>query len=130
VSAIASVPAVIVTAGTHASQAAAIEALLDARPASERWAVLAASRVMAGDTVPAIASRAGVVVHEAPFGCACCIGNVTFRVTLTRLLRESRPARLIVQLAPEDHAERAIAALGMDPWLAAAVRVAEIVRAS
>lgn len=44
------------------------------------------------------------VVRMAP-GCPCCIGNLTLRVTLNRLLRQS-PACLFLSLANAAHKER------------------------
>jgi hypothetical protein len=38
-------------------------------------------------------------------GCPCCIGNLTMRVTLNRMLRHS-PARLYISLATDAHLEQ------------------------
>jgi hypothetical protein len=38
--------------------------------------------------------------------CPCCLGAVPLRVTLTRLLRQSRPHALLVLLASPEHLPR------------------------
>lgn len=45
-----------------------------------------------------------VIARVAP-GCMCCIGNLTMRVTLNRILRKP-PARLYIGLANAAHVER------------------------
>lgn len=47
---------------------------------------------------------AGLQVKRIAPGCVCCIGNLTLRVTLNRILR-SPPARLYLSLAAADHIE-------------------------
>ena len=42
-----------------------------------------------------------IIQHIAP-GCPCCIGNLTMRVTLNRLLRKS-PQHLYISLASNEH---------------------------
>lgn len=39
-------------------------------------------------------------------GCPCCLGAVPLRVTLTRLLRQSRPRSVLVLLASAEHLPR------------------------
>jgi hypothetical protein len=38
-------------------------------------------------------------------GCPCCIGNLTMRVTLNRILRQ-RPARLYISVAANEHQDQ------------------------
>lgn len=52
----------------------------------------------------ASASSALKLVRVAP-GCPCCTGNLTMRITLNRLLRET-PARLFLSLADATHKEQ------------------------
>lgn len=52
-------------------------------------------------------------------GCLCCIGNLSMRVTLNRMLRQ-RPARLYISLAASAHLDqlrRFLAQPPYDAWL-------------
>ncbi|PFH10403.1 hypothetical protein BCF11_2822 [Collimonas sp. PA-H2] len=48
-------------------------------------------------------------------GCFCCIGNLTLRVTLNRLLRKA-PARLFISIADDTHLEQIRAFLSQPPY--------------
>lgn len=54
------------------------------------------------------------VMRIAP-GCICCNGNLTMRVTLNRLLRQS-PQRLFISLADSSHLERIVLFLSQEPY--------------
>ena len=41
--------------------------------------------------------------HIAPRGCPCCTARVETQVVLTRILREQRPHRVLIELADERH---------------------------
>ena len=78
-------------------QQAALDAWLATAPAAPR-AVIAE-----GALWPLQAGDAEVVQLAA---CPCCLGAVPLRVTLTRLLRQSRPRALLVLLASPEHLPR------------------------
>lgn len=44
--------------------------------------------------------------------CACCLGEVVFRVALVRWLREVRPSSLLIELLPGWHLESFASTLG------------------
>jgi G3E family GTPase len=48
-------------------------------------------------------------------GCLCCVGNLTLRVTLNRILRQ-RPARLYISLADSTHLEQIRSFLNAPPY--------------
>lgn len=48
-------------------------------------------------------------------GCFCCIGNMTMRVTLNRMLRQ-RPARLYISLATVSHLDAIRALMTQAPY--------------
>ncbi|MFC5472897.1 GTPase [Paraherbaspirillum soli] len=48
-------------------------------------------------------------------GCFCCIGNLTLRVTLNRLLRNS-PARLYISIADDTHRQQIRQFLSQPPY--------------
>jgi hypothetical protein len=49
-----------------------------------------------------LAARPGWA-HIAPRGCPCCSARVATQVALTRMLREQRPRRVLIELADEQH---------------------------
>lgn len=53
-------------------------------------------------------------IHIAP-GCPCCIGSLTLRVTLNRILRRP-PARLYIGLAATPHLQRIRELLRQPPY--------------
>lgn len=58
------------------------------------------------------------VVRVAP-GCMCCVGNITMRVSLNRLLR-SRPERLFIGVASSTHLpdlQALLTSAPYDTWL-------------
>lgn len=55
-----------------------------------------------------------------PAGCPCCTGRVETQVALARLLRGSRPARVLLELADEQHLaalQRALAELPLADYV-------------
>jgi hypothetical protein len=48
-------------------------------------------------------------------GCFCCIGNMTMRVTLNRILRQ-RPSRLYISLATVSHLDKIRALMTQAPY--------------
>lgn len=54
------------------------------------------------------------VVRIAP-GCPCCVGNLTMRVTLNRILRHP-PARLYISLATTTHLDQIRRFLAQAPY--------------
>ena len=70
--------------------------LLARRPAHAPWAVLVNEFGQVGID-GATLMQDGVAVREVPGGCICCSAQLPLRVTLTRLLREVRPQRLLIE---------------------------------
>ena len=50
-----------------------------------------------------------------PAGCPCCTGRVETQIALARLLRNARPARVLLELADEQHLAGLQRALGEWP---------------
>lgn len=90
-----------VFAGQHgAGTFEVIQAVLALRPAGERWAVLRNLPGPDGTAAGAVGSG-GIHFGSVANGCICCSAQTELRVALTRLLRESRPHRLIVEPSPQ-----------------------------
>jgi G3E family GTPase len=117
---LADVPAVVLTGLRGAGKTTLLGAMLRARPPAERIAVLLTER---GEAAPPGLANATVVAAEP--GCVCCVGQMSLRVALTRLLRETRPERVYIELAEPAHLARALATL-RSPWLAPVLDIAEV----
>ncbi len=105
----------LVTGFIGAGKTTVIQRLLAQRPAHERWAVLTnefgAARLDAGPDI---------AVREVPGGCVCCTAQVSMRVALTRLLREVRPDRLLIEPTSAGHPANVMRLL-REPQLARAL---------
>jgi G3E family GTPase len=64
---------------------------------------------------------AAASVRLAPRGCPCCTARVALQVALVRALRESRPARALIEIDDSGHASRVIRVLGELPFSRAVV---------
>jgi G3E family GTPase len=90
----ARIPVCLVTGVASADKQAFIRALLAARPADERWAVLDND---GGDIARDAAAMQLAVA--AVNGCACCTAQVALQAGIAQLARQSRPQRLIIAVA-------------------------------
>ena len=95
------VPLHIVSGAPRSGKSALIERLIGAR---DGWLGLVN------------AERAGArraALRRLPPACPCCTGRIVLQVELTRVLREMRPSRVLLELTDAAHAEslgRALAA--------------------
>jgi G3E family GTPase len=99
----------LVTGATAASREAAIAVVLEpGQPAA-----LILEGLPSGNTMLEQAPDLDIV-RIAP-GCPCCVGNLTMRVTLNRMLRR-HPARLYIGLASTDHLDNIRRFLAAPPY--------------
>jgi G3E family GTPase len=89
-------PVNLITGFLGVGKTTAILDLLARRPAHAPWAVLVNEFGQVGID-GATLMQDGVAVREVPGGCICCSAQLPLRVTLTRLLREVRPQRLLIE---------------------------------
>jgi hypothetical protein len=108
----------LVATGNAGQREAAIAASLAALPAGLRSALILEGMpdpnsplLNAADAVDAVDYS---VARIAP-GCPCCIGNLTMRVTLNRILRNP-PQHLFISLASPAHLEQVRAFLQSAPY--------------
>lgn len=57
----------------------------------------------------------GIDMHRIAAGCPCCVGNLTMRVMLNRLIRQS-PSRLYISLATSMHIDQVRELLVQAPY--------------
>jgi G3E family GTPase len=88
------VPTLLITGADRAAKTVFLRALLAIRPARERWALLDND-----GNLPAEGSMAHDLSIASVSGCACCTGQVALQTGIVRLLRESRPQRLVIVVA-------------------------------
>ena len=102
--------AVCLVTGIHsADKQHFVRALLAARPANKRWAVLDND----GGEIARDAATAQLTV-TAVNGCACCTGQVALQAGIVQLARQSRPQRLIIAAAAAAEPEALERALGQE----------------
>ena len=89
-------PVNLITGFLGVGKTTALLNLLAQRPPGARWAVLVNEFGQVGID-GATLMQAGVAVREVPGGCICCSAQLPLRVTLTRLLREVKPERLLIE---------------------------------
>ena len=102
-----------VLTGTDPFRRRLVQDLLTRRPHDEAWALL-------DNTGGPALDGHGAHLVSLDKDCMCCAGGVTLRVTLTRLLRQARPGRLIVLPSSEARLPEVLKVLS-DPWLSAAL---------
>jgi G3E family GTPase len=106
----------LITGFLGVGKTTAILDLLARKPEQEEWAVLVNEFGQVGID-GATLSQSGVAVREVPGGCICCTAQVPLKVALTKLLREVKPERLIIEPTGVGHPAGIIDAL-RDPMLA------------
>lgn len=89
-------PVNLITGFLGVGKTTAILDLLATRPAGSRWAVLVNEFGQVGID-GATLTQDGVAVREVPGGCICCTAQLPLRVALTKLIREVRPERLLIE---------------------------------
>ena len=102
-----------VLTGSDTLRRRVVQDLLRRRPPEEAWALL-------DNTGGPALDDHGVHMVSLEKDCMCCAGGVALRVTLTRLLRQARPRRLIVLPSSEARLPEVLKVLS-DPWLSAAL---------
>jgi hypothetical protein len=105
-----------------------IEALAADLAAGEACAIMLTSARLPGASGRTLHLPPAATVHEGGGGCPCCIGRVAFQVTLARVLRQTQPRRLLIELADAKHLRRVVAALSEDR-LPGVVRLAGMLQA-
>lgn len=96
------IPTNVVLGFLGVGKTSAILDWLRQKPAGEKWAVLVNEFGEIGID-GAIYSQHGVAIKEIPGGCMCCAQGVPMQVAVNRLLRETRPDRLLIETSGIGH---------------------------
>ncbi len=98
--------------------------LLGQRPPAQRWAVLVNEFGALGIDGAVLGDRGpdDVRIHEIAGGCLCCASGASFRVAITRLLRDQQPDRLLIEPTGLGHAAGIVDVL-REPGLAESIHL-------
>lgn len=105
----------VITGFLGAGKTTLITALLAARPAGERWAVLVNEFGQIGIDQTAWAGD-DVVVQEVPGGCICCAQNLPMQIALGRIAQMAGIDRLLVEPTGLGHPAQILATLREPHW--------------
>ena len=118
-------PVNLITGFLGVGKTTALLHLLAQRPSAARWAVLVNEFGQVGID-GATLEQAGVAVREVQGGCICCSAQLPLKVTLTRLLREVKPERLLIEPTGLGHPAGVIDVLRSED-LASAVELRNVI---
>lgn len=111
------IPTHLICGPLGAGKTSLIRSLLSQKPATERWAVLINEFGQIGlDAALLTTDEAGISLAEVAGGCLCCVNGVPFQVGLSRLLRQAKPDRLLIEPSGLGHPAELFAQLGRPPW--------------
>ncbi len=112
------VPTNIVTGALGVGKTTFIKALLKAKPANERWAVLinefgeigvdATMLIDASFSKHSSTEGQHIFVREVPGGCMCCTSSLSMQIALNQLLAAAKPHRLIIEPSGLGHPKEVI----------------------
>jgi len=121
------VPLNLITGFLGVGKTTAVRHLLANKPAGEFWAVLVNEFGEVGIDGAAISGAAdGLNVVEVPGGCICCVTSPMLRVSITKLLRERRPDRLLIEPSGLGHPTGIIDLL-REPMLAKVLDIGPVI---
>ncbi|MEO1766322.1 CobW family GTP-binding protein [Thiobacter aerophilum] len=119
------IPTNLISGFLGVGKTTAILDLLARKGQSGRWAVLVNEFGQVGIDGARL-QASGVMVREVAGGCICCAAQLPLKVALTRLLREVRPERLIIEPTGVGHPAGIIDAL-RDAWLAPHIELRSVI---
>ncbi|MCQ2995639.1 CobW family GTP-binding protein [Pseudomonas syringae] len=112
------IPTHVIGGPLGAGKTSLIKHLLAQKPADERWAILINEFGQIGlDAALLTTAVDGIALGEVAGGCLCCVNGAPFQIGLGRLLRKSRPHRLLIEPSGLGHPVQLIEQLQQAPWL-------------
>ncbi len=91
------IPVNIITGFLGVGKTTAIKHILEKKPKNERWAIIINEFGAVSIDHTAINEQDGLVIKEVAGGCICCTANVPMQVTLTSILRNQKPDRILIE---------------------------------
>ncbi len=103
-------PTNLITGFLGVGKTTAILALLKARPAGEKWAVIVNEYGEVGidGAILGDAADGALDIREVEGGCICCTSAEEFNFTLAQVLEHVRPARILIETTGVGHPARII----------------------
>ena len=101
------IPTNLITGFLGVGKTSTILHLMEQKPADERWSVLVNEFGSVGID-GAIYKAKGIDVKEIPGGCMCCAAGVPLQVAVNRILKETRPHRLLIEPSGLGHPKRVL----------------------
>ncbi|MCQ2999227.1 CobW family GTP-binding protein [Pseudomonas syringae] len=112
------IPTHVIGGPLGAGKTSLIKHLLAQKPEDERWAILINEFGQIGlDAALLTTAVDGIALGEVAGGCLCCVNGAPFQIGLGRLLRKSRPHRLLIEPSGLGHPVQLIEQLQQAPWL-------------
>jgi len=103
------IPVNLITGTLGSGKTTFIQELLAQKPRHEFWAILINEFGEIGiDAEIVNDSNANIAIKDIPGGCICCSAKLTLKVSLTELIRNHRPDRLIIEPTGLGHPEKII----------------------
>ncbi len=93
------IPVNLITGFLGVGKTTTLQNILKSKPSDERWAVIINEfgAVSIDHTAFAGADENGLVVKEVAGGCICCSANLPMQMTLTLVLRQIKPHRILIE---------------------------------
>ena len=91
------IPVNIITGFLGVGKTTAIKHILEKKPKNERWAIIINEFGAVSIDHTAINQQDGLTIKEVAGGCICCTANVPMQVTLTSILRNQKPDRILIE---------------------------------
>jgi G3E family GTPase len=111
------IPTHVIAGPLGAGKTSLIAHLLQHKPPGERWAVLINEFGQIGlDAALLTTVDDGIALGEVAGGCLCCVNGAPFQIGLARLLRQSRPDRLLIEPSGLGHPLNLLQQLHEAPW--------------
>lgn len=111
------IPTNLITGFLGVGKTTAIRHLIQQKPTGERWAVLVNEFGEVGIDGAIIEAAGGesIAVSEIAGGCFCCSSDAPIEFTLTEMIRETNPQRILIEPTGLGHPAKILDAL-RGPW--------------